>query len=78
MRTTFKSYCAGGEHIISGAAFLTLNPQGAFCCNLQTHTIIENARLKLLTIAMATSARFLRCTCLAAQAGFRHETPLRI
>ena len=28
----------------------TLNPQESFCCKLQSRSIIENARLKLLTV----------------------------
>ncbi len=47
---------------------VTLIPQESFCCNLQSHTIIENAHLKLLIVVMATPARLFRCACLAAQA----------
>ena len=36
------------------AQFNTLIPQKSFCCNFQSHTVIENARLKLLTVTMAT------------------------
>ena len=45
----------------------TLNPPESFCCNLQSHTITENPRLKLLAVTNATPARLL----------LRDETPFR-
>ncbi len=47
----------------------TFIPQESFCCNLQSHTIIENARLKLLTVANATPAMLLHCARLTATVG---------
>ena len=39
--------------------FKSLNAQESFCCNLQSLAIIENARLKLLTVVKATPAMLL-------------------